>query len=310
MQSVSETTAPHGDMASQLAPSSYTSLFASSNIADAYIRYRPMYGDEVFDAIVAFCREAPTTPSASNTTSTNSSSSSPSPMALALDLGCGSGQSTLPLARSFRSVVGVDASPEQVAQAPRHLPNVTFRAGEAEDLSFAASGSVDLVTVSQALHWLDKPRLYAEVARVLRPGGAFVAVGYVLRALPRPQAQDAVEKFLAVLRPYFSPAIADLEDHYRPYHLPFPGWRRNDDFVMEKKWTVDELAGFLSSWSPYHQYLRANPSSNLLAELKQKLQAALIDDTDRDDEQTTMTVSWSVFMLMGHKPLESKLTAA
>ena len=31
--------------------------------------------------------------------------------------------------------------------------------------------SVDLVLVAQAAHWFDLPAFYAEVARVLRPGG-------------------------------------------------------------------------------------------------------------------------------------------
>lgn len=44
-----------------------------------------------------------------------------------------------------------DASPERLAQA-LPLPNVEYLCAPAERLP-AATGSVDLVTVSQALHW-------------------------------------------------------------------------------------------------------------------------------------------------------------
>ncbi len=35
-----------------------------------------------------------------------------------------------------------------------------------------ANRSVDAVTVAQAFHWFDARRALAEIARVLRPGGA------------------------------------------------------------------------------------------------------------------------------------------
>ena len=45
------------------------------------------------------------------------------------------------------------------------------------------TGSVDLVTVAQALHWFDLPRFYDEVQRVARPGGLIAVWCYQLHTI-------------------------------------------------------------------------------------------------------------------------------
>lgn len=61
---------------------------------------------------------------------------------LAVDVGCGSGQSTRPLCRYFRHVIGNDVSEQQINSAIAETAdtdinkNVSFRAGPGENLSF------------------------------------------------------------------------------------------------------------------------------------------------------------------------------
>ena len=73
----------------------------------------------------------------------------------------GNGQAALGLTPHFRAVVATDASPSQIAQAHPH-PKVTYLVAPA-DRTPLPDGSVDLVTVATAFHWLDFPRFYAEV---------------------------------------------------------------------------------------------------------------------------------------------------
>lgn len=87
----------------------------------------------------------------------------------ALDVACGTGMSTVALAVLAGTVVGLDLSPEMMRVAPA-APNVTYMLGRAEHLPFAA-GSFDAVTCSSGVHWFDQPRFFAELSRVLRPGG-------------------------------------------------------------------------------------------------------------------------------------------
>ena len=90
-----------------------------------------------------------------------------------LDLGCGDGQLTQRIAATGASVAGVDASPEMAAAA--RLRGIVVDLGVAESLPYA-SGSFDAVFSNAALHWVrDQDAMLAEVARVLRRGGRFVA---------------------------------------------------------------------------------------------------------------------------------------
>ena len=95
----------------------------------------------------------------------------PQPGECILDLGCGDGVITRQLAEAGCRVVGVDASPEQVAAA-RAL-GVDARLGSGEDLAFDAE--FDAVFSNAALHWMRRAdRVIAGVSRALVAGGRFV----------------------------------------------------------------------------------------------------------------------------------------
>ena len=98
-----------------------------------------------------------------------------------LDVGCGQGSATRALARAGALVTGTDSSSEMLAAARRHEDEqplgIDYLRADGQDLSPLADESFDLVTCQLAL--MDIPDLDAvlvAVRRVLRPGGAFVAV--------------------------------------------------------------------------------------------------------------------------------------
>ncbi len=90
----------------------------------------------------------------------------------ALDVGCGTGLSTVALTGIARDLFGVDASSEMLAHAPIH-PRIRYVEASAECLPFGAN-EFDIITVSQAFHWLDRDRFFTEAARVTRAGGWLV----------------------------------------------------------------------------------------------------------------------------------------
>jgi SAM-dependent methyltransferase len=91
------------------------------------------------------------------------------------DLGCGSGIFTELLRRAGYHAVGLDISPKLVALGMSKYPGLVLIEGDAENLPFE-SESLDGVLLSGLVHHFPDPRrLAAEVARVLKPGGRFVA---------------------------------------------------------------------------------------------------------------------------------------
>ncbi len=108
-----------------------------------------------------------------------------------LDIGCGIGGCDLELVRRHGAgrVVGIDVEPQFIARckalAAREsiADRADFECVEPGPLPFPAE-SFDVVFSKDAMiHIPDKPGLYADVLRVLRPGGLFLASDW-LRGFP------------------------------------------------------------------------------------------------------------------------------
>ncbi len=100
----------------------------------------------------------------------------------AADLGCGSGRLVIELARRAIGlhVTGVDLSDALLDEARQHAAaagltsRTDFRTGDAASTPFA-DGSLDLVVSTLSLHhWSNPVAVLNEVARILKPGGAFM----------------------------------------------------------------------------------------------------------------------------------------
>ncbi|HLZ84840.1 MAG TPA: methyltransferase domain-containing protein [Caulobacteraceae bacterium] len=124
-----------------------------------------------------------------------------------LDLGCGIGGPARYLAATFGcAVTGVDLSPDFI-DAAIYLTarcglsdRVRFEVGDALHLPFA-DGAFDAVFLQHvAMNIEDRAALYAEVRRILAPGGRFATYDVVLRdgdvAYPVPWARDGSTSFL------------------------------------------------------------------------------------------------------------------
>lgn len=126
-----------------------------------------------------------------------------------LDVGSGVGGASRYLASEYGCpVIGLDLTDEycRVAQALAGrlglASRVSYRQGSALDMPFD-DNSFDVVwTQHAAMNIADKPKLYSEIARVLRPGGSFAMYDVLAGPVsplyyPVPWARDASISFLA-----------------------------------------------------------------------------------------------------------------
>lgn len=158
---------------SVLAADGKVDRFGQSNQASLYSKYRPRYSSDIVSSIANRVRYWDTY----------------------IDWACGSGQLTDKLAPKFENTYGIDKSFQQL----KHMDSKINRIVNSDfnlDVHFKA-GSVDLITVAQAFHWLTPhEKLFCEVERLLKPyTGLFVIVGYTRPFVANRELNEIWEKF-------------------------------------------------------------------------------------------------------------------
>jgi ubiquinone/menaquinone biosynthesis C-methylase UbiE len=214
--------------------------------ADIYARYRPGYPAELFDFILAHVKEKQT----------------------AWDCGTGSGQTARQLARHFNKVFATDISQKQLDNAYQSS-NIFYSVQPAEDTIFSAH-MFNLITVSQALHWFNFNKFYEEVKRVAKPDAYIAAWTYSLLTIS-PEIDELINKeyYEHTLGKYWDEERKHVEEKYSS--IPFPFSEINTPvFKIEYQWTMQELAGYLQTWSALQKYIAVN-GHNPLEELMNKI---------------------------------------
>lgn len=142
-----------------------------------------------------------------------------------VDLACGPANQLAMVARlnPDTKFIGVDLSEPMLERARelierQGLKNVEFRHGDITDLSFFADHSIDAVMSTMALHHLPTVdllcRTYAEVARILKPGG-----GVYMADFGHLKSKRSIDYF-AYQHAERQPALF-TEDYYNSLHAAF-----------------------------------------------------------------------------------------
>jgi len=159
------------------------------------------------------------------------------------------------------------AQPQQLAQADS-AERVAFVAATAEAVPMRER-CVDLVTVSAAVHWFDRPLFYDEVRRVTRPGGVLAVWSYYHSQI-EPAIDQVLERFEQVVASHW-PTRFDLNRNlYRDLDLPFERlpW---PVLHAEAHMRLPDLMNYLRTWSASQGYERSegrDPVASVRAELE------------------------------------------
>ncbi len=236
-------------------------------VAADYARFRPTYPAALFQQLA---RLAPRT-------------------RLAWDCGTGNGQAACALAAHFDRVVASDASPAQLAMAARNVPRVAYVRARAEAAPFAG-GSFDLVTVAQALHWLDIPAFWQEVRRVLLPGGIVAVWCYSLCRIA-PGIDAIVDRFYReVVGPFWAPERALTDTGY--HTVPFPFTELDVTAPeMTARLTLAAFLGYIGTWSATEAYRKVR-GADPVALLHESLAPTWSEDAPR-------VVRWPLHLRLG-----------
>jgi ubiquinone/menaquinone biosynthesis C-methylase UbiE len=241
-----------------------------STQASNYARFRPHYPDALFEVVAGLARGHDT----------------------AWDCATGNGQVAIGLTPYFQKIYATDASADQIAHAFPH-EQIEYRVALAEQ-SGLPDCSIDLVTVGLALHWLDLDPFYAEVHRVLRPGGAIAVWCTDVPVLPSAPSglRQAVLQFYEAIDAHKPPEVDLVSDRYQTIPFPFEEVV-TPEFNRVADWSVDNLLGYFTTWSATTQ-LREQLGDGAISELFDAIRAQW-GTTD------VRRVQWLISMRAGYK---------
>ena len=238
-----------------------------SGHASDYAKYRPNYPAELFRWLAEL---GPST-------------------AFAWDCACGNGQAAVALATYFDRVIATDASANQIANA---IPadKVNYRVATAER-SGLENSTVDLIVVAQALHWFDRDAFFDEARRVLRPGGVLAVWSYGLTTV-NPEIDAMIyHLYSELVGPYWPMERRLVETGYAGIEFPFTPIAA-EHFAMQAEWTMDELTGYLRTWSAVKRYM-ADKKDDPVSLVEPELIKAW------GDRQSHKTIRWPLNMRLG-----------
>ena len=177
-----------------------------------------------------------------------------------LDVATGTGAVAAELVRrSGCTVVGLDQSPEMLAEARKRLPgDVRLVHGDAETMPFA-DASFDGLTVTYLLRYVDEPgTTLRELARVVRPGATIASLEFAVpaNAVTRRAWKLWVDVGLPAAGRLISPGWAHVGDFLGPsiegFWAAYPLDRQLELWraagVADVRWRTLSLGGGIVVW--------------------------------------------------------------
>ncbi|MCG8413258.1 MAG: class I SAM-dependent methyltransferase [Pseudomonadales bacterium] len=243
-----------------------------SGHAGVYAAARPDYPHELFEYLNGIC----------------------SKHEIAFDCAAGNGQATRGLLPFFSVVLMSDGSSKQIEQAKALCEkSASLHASVmlAENLGLK-SATLDLVTVAQALHWFNLDNFFTEVDRVLRTDGVFACWSYGIHSINQSCDRVVYRLYEDIVGEYWPPQRRLVENHYAGIDFPLTEVTV-PDFKLEKQWSIEQVLGYLRSWSAVQRYAK-DRQQDPVAIIEPDLRLAF-------GEEKVRTISWPLNLIVRKK---------
>jgi SAM-dependent methyltransferase len=248
----------------------FESRFAEA--ADAYQRYRPDYPPALYQRILAEI--------------------SPQRRIRAMDLGAGTGIVAGHLAEWFQEVIAVEPDGKMAAKIAGRFPQIAIRNSTAEENPQAAE-SVDLITIANALHWMEPEKTFANARKWLKPDGLLAVFD---RRLPKANAaidRIALSEFRGPWKPHRDPRLKRDLRWQDEVHTA-PGFQIVDEtkFPNVIPMTVADYTGFWrsTSYGSAYAHTLADPE-RYWQELESRFATVAKDDIIFTDFSPTLVLA-------------------
>ena len=207
-----------------------------SKQANKYAIFRPVYPQALYDFIFSHCNAKVN----------------------AWDCATGNGQVARELSKFFENIYATDISQKQIDNAFK-ADNIKYTIAKAEKTTFD-DNFFDLITVGQALHWFDFDDFHQEIKRIGKNGGIIAAWGYGFLNISN-EIDEIISKFYYdKIGPYWDPERRFVEEKYESIPFPFENIS-SPAFEIKVEWTLNQLIGYLNTWSSVQKYIAAHGSN-------------------------------------------------
>jgi SAM-dependent methyltransferase len=197
-----------------------------------------------------------------------------------LDLGCGTGELARLLHADFEEIVGVDLSPDMLAEAKQQsaaagITNIHWLCQPAEDIS-AELGNFRLATLGNAFHWMRQDEVLEKVYGLLSQGGIAI-LGHPGGIWAGEDAWEQVVREVIVrwLGPHRRTRAGLFTAEEGAEHQAMARSRFTDITINEHRWTrvinVETIIGELYSTSFANKALLGENTDAFEADLRQAL---------------------------------------
>lgn len=219
-----------------------------SSQASTYKKYRPTYPQEVYDELLDCLTERNQ----------------------CWDCGTGNGQVAIQLAKYFKQVYATDISQKQLDNAEL-ADNIIYKVERAENTHFD-DDQFDLITVAQAIHWFDHKAFNKEVKRVLKNNGILAVWGYGLLRINSTIDPIVDDFYHNTIGAFWNDERKHIDDHYQSIQLDGKIIPSQKNRFITNYWTLNQMEGYLNSWSSVQNYKNENDGKNPVNLVIQKLE--------------------------------------